>query len=120
MRILMFTNTYAPLVGGVSNSVQRFVQAYRQAGHQVLVVAPRFGASPHREPGTIRVPAIQHFNGSDFALAVPIPGLLRHDIERFEPDVIHSHHPFLLGETALRFAERSEERRVGKECRRWW
>lgn len=105
MRILMFTNTYAPLVGGVSNSVQRFVQAYRQAGHQVLVVAPRFGASPHREPGTIRVPAIQHFNGSDFALAVPIPGLLRHDIERFEPDVIHSHHPFLLGETALRFAE---------------
>lgn len=105
MRIVMFTNTYVPMVGGVSHSVQRFTEAYRRRGHEVLVVAPVFEDAPRHEEGVVRVPAIQHFNGSDFSMAVPIPGILRRAVRRFAPDVIHAHHPFLLGETAVRFAE---------------
>jgi len=51
------------------------------------------------------VTAVQHFNGSDFSLPVPIPGQLVEAIEAFEPDVVHAHHPFLLGDTAARAAD---------------
>ncbi len=75
MNIMMFTNTYAPLVGGVSNSVQRFTRLYRELGHRVLVVAPSFGPNVSPEYGVVRVPAIRQFNGTDFSMALPIPGL---------------------------------------------
>lgn len=101
----MFTNTYRPIVGGVSESVQRLKAGLQAEGHGVLVVAPKLEGQPHHEPDVVRVAAVQHFNGSDFSLPVPIPGQLFEAIEGFEPDVVHSHHPFLLGDTAARAAE---------------
>lgn len=105
MKITMFTNTYKPHVGGVARSVEFFTGDLRAAGHRVLVVAPEF---PHAEdaPGEdlLRVPAIQHFNGSDFSLGLPAPFLVDHKMDAFNPDIVHSHHPFLLGNTALRTA----------------
>jgi glycosyltransferase involved in cell wall biosynthesis len=68
----------------------------------VLVVAPEFPGSPLHEPGVVRIPALQQFNGSDFSVPVPVPVRLRHQLDAFRPDVVHSHHPFLLGDTALR------------------
>ena len=80
----MFTNTYAPIVGGVSESVQRLKHQLQQAGHRVLVVAPRLEGQPEHEPDVVRVVAVQHFNGSDFSLPVPIPGQL-FDVGWFAP-----------------------------------
>ncbi|MDR5865437.1 glycosyltransferase [Halomonas koreensis] len=105
MNVLMFTNTYLPIVGGVSESVQRLKRQLQAAGHQVLVVAPRLEGQPDFEADVVRVAAVQHFNGSDFSLPVPIPGQLFDAIEAFEPDLVHAHHPFLLGDTAARAAE---------------
>ncbi|WP_417331020.1 glycosyltransferase [Halomonas cupida] len=105
MNVLMFTNTYLPIVGGVSESVQRLKQQLQQAGHQVLVVAPRLEGQPRHERDVVRVAAVQQFNGSDFSIPVPIPGQLFDAIEAFEPDIVHSHHPFLLGDTAARAAD---------------
>ncbi|UYG07050.1 glycosyltransferase [Halomonas sp. M4R1S46] len=105
MNVLMFTNTYLPIVGGVSESVQRLKRQLQAAGHRVLVVAPRLAGQPADEADVVRVAAVQHFNGSDFSLPVPIPGQLFDAIEAFEPDLVHAHHPFLLGDTAARAAE---------------
>ncbi len=106
MNILMFTNTYLPHVGGVARSVDAFAREYRRRGHRVLVVAPQFEGTPPHEEDVIRIPAIQRFNGSDFSVRLPIPGLLGAALADFKPDVIHSHHPFLLGDTAMRVAAR--------------
>ena len=67
MNIMMVTNTYAPFVGGVPRSVQSFTDDYRRRNHRVLVVAPHFEGGPRREKDVVRIPAIQKFNGSDFA-----------------------------------------------------
>ena len=104
MNVLMVTNTFTPHVGGVANSVASFAAEYRRQGHRVLVVAPEFPDAPGRERDVIRVPAIQKFNGSDFSLRLPVPGFLFPALDRFRPDVVHSHHPYLLGDTALRIA----------------
>jgi 1,2-diacylglycerol 3-alpha-glucosyltransferase len=104
MNILMLTNTYTPHVGGVARSVETFAAEYRNRGHKVLVIAPEFENQPANEIDVVRIPAIQNFNGSDFSVALPIPGLLKDILETFQPDIVHSHHPYLLGMTALRIA----------------
>lgn len=104
MNILMVTNTYSPFVGGVARSVESFTDEFRRLGHRVMVVAPAFTDAPGNETDVVRVPAIQKFNGSDFSLRLPIPGFLFSALEEFRPDVVHSHHPYLLGDTALRIS----------------
>lgn len=101
MKIAMFTNTYLPHVGGVARSVKTLEDALRALGHEVRVVAPEFDGA-EESPEVLRVPAIQHFNGSDFSVRLPFPNLVRDFMEDFQPDLIHSHHPFLLGDSALR------------------
>jgi hypothetical protein len=49
MNILLVTNTFTPHVGGVARSVVAFAREYRQRGHRVLVLAPRFPNMPARE-----------------------------------------------------------------------
>jgi 1,2-diacylglycerol 3-alpha-glucosyltransferase len=107
LNILMLTNTYLPQVGGVARSVASFTEAFRRRGHRVLVVAPTYEDMPEREQDVLRVPAIQRFNGSDFSLKLPVPVMLFPELEQFGPEVVHSHHPFLLGDTAIRLAARS-------------
>ncbi|MCX2782458.1 glycosyltransferase [Microbulbifer thermotolerans] len=104
MNIVMLTNTYLPHVGGVARSVAAFSEEYRKRGHRVLVVAPEFPEKIKGEQDVIRIHALQNFNGSDFSVALPFSGHLRERLEAFRPDIVHAHHPFLLGMTALRIS----------------
>ncbi len=105
MKICMMTNTYLPHVGGVARSVSTFAEEYRKLGHKVLVVAPDFDGPklPRRQAQIVeRVAAIQNFNGSDFSVRLPLAAGLSDRLENFKADIMHAHHPFLLGDTALR------------------
>lgn len=104
MKIAMFTNTYPPHVGGVARSVSTQAEWLRAHGHETLVVAPEFPDMPEQEEGVLRVTAIQNFNGSDFSVRLPLGLDSVQRIEDFAPDIIHSHHPFLMGDSALRLA----------------
>ena len=104
MNILMMTNTFTPHRGGVARSVEAFTAEFRARGHRVLVVAPEFEDMPADEIDVVRIPAIQNFNGSDFSVVLPISALLHTALDEFDPDVVHSHHPFLLGTMAIRVA----------------
>jgi glycosyltransferase involved in cell wall biosynthesis len=104
MRIMMFTNTYLPHVGGVARSVSTYEEEFCRRGHEVRIVAPQFAGAEDRSGRVLRTPAIQHFNGSDFSVRIPTPGLLADFVDDFRPDILHSHHPFLLGDSAMRLA----------------
>jgi len=107
MRICMFTNTYLPHVGGVARSIYTFVSDLRAAGHSVLIVAPVYpdcDAHDTSEEDILRVPAITEMNGSEFSLRLPVPFFVSEAIEKFKPDIIHSHHPYLMGDSAFRAA----------------
>lgn len=100
----MFTNTYLPHVGGVARSVSTYEQELRRRGHDVRIVAPQFEGALDSTEYVLRTPAVQNFNGSDFSYTIPQPGLIADFLNRIEPMIIHSHHPFLLGDAALRAA----------------
>jgi 1,2-diacylglycerol 3-alpha-glucosyltransferase len=104
MRILMLTNTYPPVVSGVARSIVAFEREYRRRGHEVMVIAPEVDGADGDEAQVVRVPAIQHFNGSQFPLPVPAPGLIATEVDAFRPDIVHAHHPFFMGSTAVRIA----------------
>lgn len=107
MRICHFTNTFLPHVGGVARAVQTLLEDQRRARHRVLVVAPEFdeGLAPRRiERSVVRIPAFTHFNDSDFSVRIPFAATLSQRLAKFRTDIIHAHHPFLLGDTALREA----------------
>jgi len=107
MNICMFTNTYLPHVGGVARSVSSITHDLRKAGHKVLVITPTFsGDDELDERHVVRVPAIQNFNGSDFSVRLPFPFVFMKKIEDFDPHIVHAHHPFLLGDAALRVSRR--------------
>ncbi len=110
MNICMFTNTYLPHVGGVARSVSSFAEDLQKLGHNIMIVAPTFPTDEaHLEDhNVLRVPAVQNFNGSDFSVRIPIPLFIDKKIDEFEPHVIHSHHPFLLGDAAFRAAWRRD------------
>jgi 1,2-diacylglycerol 3-alpha-glucosyltransferase len=106
MKICMMTNTYLPHVGGVARSVSTFAEEYRRLGHEVLVVAPNFPGRMSKRAEAIveRVAAVQNFNGSDFSVRLPLAAGLSIRLDNFAADIIHAHHPFLLGDTAVRMA----------------
>ncbi len=105
MNILMVTNTYKPLLGGLEKSVESFATEFRKRGHRVIIVVPEYeGMVP--EEDVVRIPAFKNFNGTDFSIQLPIPGVLSEMLENFKPDIVHSQHPFLVGDTALKIASK--------------
>src|SRR3989338_3403458 len=105
MNILMMSNTYKPLVGGLEKSIESFTKSFREEGHRVIVVAPEF-ANMKVEKDVIRIPAIQNAGGSQFSVQPPVPSGLEEALGDFKPDIVHAHHPFLVGDTALRIARK--------------
>ncbi|NDV61787.1 glycosyltransferase family 4 protein [Puniceicoccales bacterium CK1056] len=104
MKLALFTNTYSPHVGGVAKSVAALVKGMRARNHEVLVVAPEFENQPKDELSVVRIPSIHNFNGTDFSFKLPSGNRIGEAIKAFHPDIIHSHHPFLLGDAAMRMA----------------
>lgn len=108
MRIAMFTNFYPPLLGGVSVSVETFRRELDRQGHLVCVFAPSVdGAEREMEDD---VPFVFRQRALDLSepLNVAVPLALKLDVmpilRGFKPDVIHSHHPYLMGELAAKCA----------------
>lgn len=55
----MVTDVYLPRVNGVSTSIQTFRREFHALGHEVLLIAPDYGALTEDEQGLIRVPALR-------------------------------------------------------------
>ena len=74
----------------------------RDMGHDVRIVAPQFEGAMEPTEHVLRTPALQKFNGSDFSVRLPLMGGFTDAMNRFRPQIVHSHHPFLLGDIAIR------------------
>lgn len=101
MRVAMFTNTYSPHVGGVERSVASTAAELRRQGHPCVVFAPAH-AGEDSDPQIERLPAIESFLGSQFSYRVPGTGHLARRFDAIAPEVVHVHHPFMLGEAGFR------------------
>lgn len=105
MKVLICTNAYPPQTGETARSVQLHADEFRSLGHQTLVVAPENETTPQVRDGVLRVPTLHGFPTTDVAA---LPESLEASIGAFRADLVHAHHPLLLGSVALRMAARRD------------
>lgn len=106
MRIGIFSESYEPVLNGVSVSIATLIGELKNLGHQVWVFAPRFKGHTDRENQVVRFPSFCTPMARDYPLAVPyLPGLTKR-IRELELDIIHTHTPFMLGWLGLRLGKR--------------
>ncbi len=107
--IAFFTNTYHPVVSGVVRSVSTFRESLIELGHNVFVFAQHANHQSDSQPFIFRYPALDLPLTKNFPLAIPVSPFIDRLLPLLKADVIHSHHPFLLGRAAVK---KSEELKV--------
>ncbi len=107
MRIGMFTAAYAPSKGGLENAVASLVKGLRDAGHEVFVFAPSYPGWEEKDKNTFRYKGINFtLKGIPYAISIPAISNMENIIWSLNLDIIHSHHPFLLGSEALKYGKK--------------
>jgi len=99
MHIAYFTNFYLPVVNGVVRSVQSFREALSAMGHNVFIFAQEDNYED-TEPFIFRYPSLRLPLAVDIPTALPVSSFVDQLIPKLKLDVIHTHHPVLLGQTA--------------------
>ncbi|HEY4389307.1 MAG TPA: glycosyltransferase [Ktedonobacteraceae bacterium] len=104
MRIMIVTDQYPPMVGGVPTVTRRLAVDFAERGHQVWVVAPSYGARDVRLlEHQVRVYRFSSFEWPTYeGLRIPfLPFMpVRNLIRKSDPDIIHIHSPIVLGNIA--------------------
>lgn len=105
MKIAMVTNNYYPHLSGVATSVSKLTEGLEKLGHEVHIFAPKFKNHVDALPRIHRMPSIAlPFE----VIPLPLPGkrMLERELNKIEPDIVHVHHPFGLGKTALKICRK--------------
>src|SRR6185503_5353651 len=106
MRVALFTNNYLPFRGGVTTAVETLRRGLHDLGHAAWVFAPA-ATPPLGDPAWVfRYPSVSAPTYPGFRLPVPASRRLAATARALAPDLVHVHHPFLLGVTGRRLARR--------------
>lgn len=108
MKIALFSETYPPYINGVATHVEMLKNTFEKLGHEVLVVT--VGSEKLEEieikNNVVYVPGIYIKKIYGYRIATPI-GPKREKIAiDFDPDIIHIHNEFGIGESGLRVAKK--------------
>lgn len=112
LKIAMFTNNYFPVIGGVPISIDRLARGLRELGHEVYVFAPNYPDHQVEESEhVIRCKLLYHFKKE--GMDMTIPNVYNSEIEKefrkYNFDIVHAHHPFLLGSKGLSLGKKYDK-----------
>jgi phosphatidylinositol alpha 1,6-mannosyltransferase len=105
MRVAIVTETFLPVINGVSNSVVRVVEHLLRCGHQPLVVAPGAGPDNYLGAPVVRIPALDLPVVDSVPVGVPTRRVAT-ALRDFVPDVVHLASPVIVGARGLWAARR--------------
>lgn len=105
MRVAIVTETFLPVINGVSNSVVRVVEHLVRCGHQPLVVAPGAGPDHYLGAPVVRIPALALPVVDSVPVGVPTRTIVT-ALRDFAPDVVHLASPVIVGARGMWAARR--------------
>ncbi|MCB8943080.1 MAG: glycosyltransferase [Ardenticatenaceae bacterium] len=105
MHIAHYTNTYLPVVSGVVRSISTFRKALTELGHNVFIFSQHASDYEDEDPFIFRYPAFELPIHNNFPITIPMSSHIDWLLPTLKLDVIHAHHPFLLGQTAANKAD---------------
>jgi len=100
MRVAIVTESFLPVINGVSNSVIRVVEHLIRCGHQALVIAPGAGPDSYQGAPVVRLPALDLPVVDSVPVGVPTRRVLT-ALRDFGPDVVHLASPVIVGARGL-------------------
>lgn len=107
MRVAIFTNNFFPRLSGVSVAVSFLDTALKKRGIETLIVAPDYGYG--RRVRGVEVFRVKSLYLMPMKMSLPLSrfdeAAIQEVVDQWAPDIIHSHHPFLLGKAALDVAD---------------
>lgn len=99
MKIALMTNNYKPFIAGVPISIERLAEGLKELGHEVTVFAPIY-KEQEEEADVFRYHSILEGVAGGVVIPSPIDLRIEKEFRKKEFDVIHVHHPMLIGKTA--------------------
>ena len=104
MRIMIVSDQYPPMVGGVPTVTQGLAKDLVDRGHQVWVAAPSYGVRDvHRIEHKVHIHRFASFEWPTYEeVRIPFLPILpfRKLLKKADPDIIHIHSPVVLGNIA--------------------
>lgn len=109
MKIALMTNNYKPVTGGVPISIERLAGGLEALGHEVTIFAPTYEEQDACGAGEENVfryaTCMKHFIGG-VVLPNPFDSRIEKEFREHPYDIIHVHHPMLIGGTAVRLSRK--------------
>lgn len=105
MKIAMMTNNYKPFIGGVPISIERLTAGLRNMGHEVVVFAPSY-KNMEQEEGVVRYHSLIKSVCKGAAVPNGLDPVIERTFRSGNFDVVHVHHPMVIGRTALHLSEK--------------
>lgn len=97
MRLAVFSESYEPIVNGVSVCVDTLRNGLEQTGNHVSVFAPAYIGYHDTHPNVIRVPSLRTPFMPTYPIPIPISRRCTQDFRSGDFDIVHTQTPFLLG-----------------------
>lgn len=108
MRVAIFSESYEPIVNGVSVCVSTLRDGLTSRGHEVYVFAPAYRHFRDDGPNVIRLPSAHTLLMRDYPFPIPISPSARRRFAQLHFDVVHTQTPFLLGLLGARWARQQK------------
>jgi 1,2-diacylglycerol 3-alpha-glucosyltransferase len=105
LRIAVFSDSFLPILNGVSISIDSLVTELRNRGHSIHIYTASSPTYKDPDPNTYRFNAIETPVARDYPLAIPPFYSMLKRFRRHSYDLIHTHTPFTIGFVGLRWAE---------------
>lgn len=105
MHLAHFTNSYLPVVNGVVRSISAFRKALTALGHNVFIFAQQQNGYEDDDAFIFRYPSLPLPLSVDIPAVIPLSPFMDRLLPRLKLDVIHTHHPVLLGQAAANKAD---------------
>jgi glycosyltransferase involved in cell wall biosynthesis len=105
MRIALFTDTFAPQVNGVAQTLMRWAVHAASRGDEVALIAPRLPGRPDHDVALhIELPSFAVPFYPELRLATPLDPWSSRRLRDFGPELVHVATEFTVGRSGLAFA----------------
>jgi glycosyltransferase involved in cell wall biosynthesis len=107
LRVALFSGNYNYVRDGANQALNRLVGYLLRQGVHVRVYSPTVEHPAFPATGDlVDIPAIPIPGRSEYRFPLALPGRIRRDLERFNPNIVHVSSPDVVGHRAVTWARR--------------
>ena len=107
LRVALFSGNYNYVRDGANQALNRLVEYLLRQGVHVRVYSPTVEHPAFPATGDlVEVPAVPVPGRSEYRLPLALPGRVRRDLEKFNPNIVHISSPDIVGHRAVSWARK--------------